>query len=449
MNSKNYEKLIKKHNRPAPRYTSYPTVPYWVKRPEEAEWIVDLQTQYSENKGVDLYLHVPYCEKLCYYCGCSRIISKNHDVENEFIGSVLKEWNIYKKLLGFSPKINSLHLGGGTPTYLSPNNLSKLFSELTQNSLQDFIGSIEIDPRTVTKEHLTVLRDFGISRLSLGIQDFDSKVQLAINRVQPISLVAKLVESIRQMNFTSLNFDLIYGLPFQTEQTIDSTFSVVGDLAPEMIAFYSYAHLPERLKNQRIIDASSLPTGMQKRMLYETGKKNLKSRGYFDIGMDHFALPGSFLFQAKEKRKLNRNFMGYVDSKSDILIGLGPSSISDSSKSFVQNSKEVTNYYENISNGKLALESGHVHSENDLYIQTILKEIMCHGETQLEKNKIPFWKDVLSDLEEFMIDGLIEISGNEYLKVTEAGQPFIRSIAMAFDFHLRERDVNVKFSQTI
>lgn len=442
------EKLIEKYNRPGPRYTSYPPVPFWSDAPDEKRWIHHIQKNYSPETGIDLYVHVPYCEKLCFYCGCNRTITKNHDVEDPYLKMVLKEWSLYREKLGFTPKINSLHFGGGTPTFLSPSNLKILITELTAEKTKSFIGSIEIDPRTCNDEHLKVLAETGISRVSLGIQDFDPVVQNAINRVQPVELVEKLVEKLRALNFTSINFDLIYGLPKQSLKTIATTIDIVSKLKPDLIAFYAYAHLPEKIKNQRLINNDDLPSATLRRQLYESGKAILKECGYDDIGMDHFALPGSYLAQAKQQNNLHRNFMGYVDKKSSVLIGLGPTSISDSSGSFVQNAKEIDDYKARVAAGKLPITSGHTHTSEDLIVQEIILTLMCQGEVSFNEHVLPDWNEIRDELTNFANDGIINFNSN-HLSLTKLGKPFMRNVAMSFDYHLRRKSSAVKFSQTI
>lgn len=446
---KSLNELIQKYNRPGPRYTSYPPVPFWNKTPSESEWLENIKTSYQEDIGVDLYVHVPFCESLCYYCGCNRTITKNHGVEDFYLAALLKEWAIYKERLGFDLKINSLHFGGGTPTFLSPKNLEKLITTLLQNRSDSFIGSIEIDPRTCKDEHLEVLSRQGIERVSLGIQDFDPSVQKAINRDQSPEMVESLVSKLRFKNFKSINFDLIYGLPKQSINTISDTMKIVSKMKPDLIAFYSYAHLPDRIKNQRLINEADLPSPELKRELYELGKKLLMENGYVDVGMDHFALPTSFLYQAMMDKKLDRNFMGYVDKKSTILIGLGPTSISDSSLSFVQNIKDVKAYEKMIHAGNLPFELGHTHNNNDLLIQEIILEMMCHHEIDIQNAEaLPYWQEIQTELSAFQKDGIIEIENNQ-IKITALGKGFVRNVAMSFDYHLREQTTKVKFSQTI
>ncbi|MBC7714720.1 MAG: oxygen-independent coproporphyrinogen III oxidase [Rhizobacter sp.] len=440
--------LVKKYNRQGPRYTSYPPVPFWKNAPVETSWISHLKESYKESEGLDLYVHVPYCEKLCYYCGCNRVVTKNHNVEDSYIELIQKEWKIYCDSLGFIPKVNSLHFGGGTPTFLSAVNLEKIIQFLTVNKSENFTGSIEVDPRNVTTAHLDTFLKNGIVRISLGIQDFDPGVQKAINRMQSFELVKNLMAEIRARKFESINFDIIYGLPKQTQETITYTFSLVNELRPDLIAYYSYAHLPERLSNQRLIKNEDLPEGTQKLALYETGKLLLAEKGYHDIGMDHFALPENFLCQAKNNNCLDRNFMGYVDKKSSILIGLGPSAISNSSKSFIQNSKGLTDYESRINSGVLAITSGHTHTTEDLAAQKIILELMCNEESLIDLDVHPYKIEISSELKNLEEDGLIKKTDN-FIRVLPAGKKFIRNIAMVFDFHYREKAGIEKFSKTI
>lgn len=441
--------LLVKYNRQGPRYTSYPPVPFWKNAPDESQWINHLKATYKSEEGMDLYVHVPFCEKLCYYCGCNRIVTKNHSVQDNFVELLIAEWRLYCERLGFVPQVNSLHFGGGTPTFLTPENLEKLIVQLTQNKKSNFTGSIEIDPRNTTIEHLDCFKKNGIKRVSLGIQDFDPGVQKAINRSQSFELVETLVHELRKREFESINFDVIYGLPKQSKETITETFRLIKKLRPDLIAYYSYAHLPERLKNQRLINTADLPQGSEKQALYDLGKELLAADGYADVGMDHFALPHNFLFKAKDDNRLHRNFMGYVDKKSPILLGLGPSSISDSSLSFAQNEKGLNEYELKIKSNQLAINHGHTHDEKDLNIQQIILSLMCSNESSLENTEqIPYWDDVKNDLNLMQEDGMIKMDDYKVV-VLPLGKKFIRNIAMVFDFYFREKMPAEKFSRTI
>jgi oxygen-independent coproporphyrinogen III oxidase len=443
------QELIKKYNVAGPRYTSYPPVPFWRGTPTSDKWIEDIKNHHNFVTGLDLYIHIPFCDSLCYYCGCSRVITKDHSVEKPFIDSLLQEWNLYIQKIGLVPRVHSLHFGGGTPTFLSPSNLDFLISDLTANRTANFIGSIEIDPRTCQTEHLEVIQKHGIKRVSLGIQDFDPSVQRAIHRHQTPHMIESLVSQLRRHKFESINFDLIYGLPKQTLQSIHETISIVKTLKPDMIAFYSYAHLPDKIKNQRLIKSEDLPSAELKRSLYDHGKKLLIESGYVEIGMDHFALPGNFLYQAKNSGKLKRNFMGYVDKKAPVLLGLGPTAISDSSVSFMQNVKDVKQYQAMLEMGQLPIEKGHQHSTADLLVQGLIQNLMCnHAMNLAQVKETPYWGEIKLALQEFEQDGIVQLS-TDRLTITNRGLPFVRNVAMAFDFHLREQNHGVRFSQTI
>jgi oxygen-independent coproporphyrinogen-3 oxidase len=441
-------RLITKYDRPGPRYTSYPPVPFWSGRPEQDIWVQDLLENYDPLMGLDLYVHIPYCEKLCYYCGCNRTITKNHTVEGPLLELIMGEWDIYRRLLGTVPKINSLHFGGGTPTFLNSKNLETLIRHLSSERTLEFIGSIELDPRTCTQDHLKVLAETEVTRVSIGVQDFSPKVQEAINRIQPVKMVKDLVDSLRAMSFKSINMDLIYGLPLQDLDTITTTMKTVAEMRPDLIAFYGYAHLPEKIKNQRLINETHLPSPLLRRSLYEKGKELLALAGYDDIGLDHFALPGSHLYEAKQDGKLHRNFMGYVDKKSPVLLGLGPTSISNSSKSFAQNAKDIKEYAALISSGLLPLAHGHSHSAEDLEAQEVILGLMCEGRTRIKKHKLPSWENIEAELLEFQADGIITLE-NDVVAMTTTGQGLVRNVAMTFDHHLRMKSKETRFSQTV
>lgn len=447
---KNFEALIKKYNKAGPRYTSYPPVPFWHNGPDENQWIEHIKMTYNPATGLDLYLHIPYCEQLCFYCGCNRTITKNHNVEEPLTAAIIKEWQIIKNRLGFSPKVNSIHLGGGTPTFLSPENLQKLFAALLENKSAAFFGSVELDPRTCRHDHLAVFGEFGINRLSMGIQDFDPAVQEAINRKQSVDLVQSLVEKIRSEGFSSINFDLIYGLPKQTKETINKTIEEVIKLSPDLIAFYSYAHLPEKIKNQKLINNNDLPGPELKKQLYEHGKDLLTKCGYVEIGMDHFAKEENYLAQAMKNKSMQRSFMGFTDKKTNILIGLGPSSISETELSYVQNKKDIKAYTDTIEKGLMAIETGHTHSPADKVAAEIIHNLMCNGEFKFNPAhfELTTRDRIQRELKEFLDDQILLEKDDKFV-VTDTGRGFVRNVAMIFDHYLQKQGATPRFSQTI
>lgn len=446
---KNLDDLIHKYNKAVPRYTSYPPVPYWENVPNQNEWFQQINLSYNPNTGIDLYVHVPFCEKLCYYCGCNRIITKNHSVEESFVEHILYEWNIYLSHLKFMPKINSIHFGGGTPNFLNSHHFRKIFNSLALSRTSNFSSSVEIDPRTIDREKILVFKDLGIKKVSLGIQDFNMDVQAAINREQSFDLISDTVNLMRENGISTINFDLIYGLPKQSVLTIEDTFKKVNKIRPDTIAFYSYAHLPDKIKNQKLINTCDLPRAEEKRLLYITGKKILEDNGYEEIGMDHFALPGSFLHKAMIDKKLQRNFMGYVEEKSNILIGLGPTAISDSGLGYIQNIKELEKYKLQIRDNKLAIESGHTLTEVDILAQECIQDLMCNREIIMDKIEKNLNKEeIKKDLNEFIVDGIVWVRDGK-LVVPPNAMGFVRNIAQVFDYRHREKVIDVKFSQSI
>lgn len=442
--------LYQKYDVAGPRYTSFPPVPFWGEMPSEELWFKHIKATYNSDQGVDLYLHIPYCEKLCWYCGCFRTISKDKSKGSIYAEYLDKEWGIYlKKLKELDLKIHSMHFGGGTPTFLEAEFLDKLLAKFSPYFKDNFIGAMEVDPRTCTALHLEILEKYGFKRISMGIQDFDDGVQKAINREQSFKMVKNLVENVREHSFNSINFDLIYGLPKQTKTTIEETIKKVNLFGPDLIAFYSYAHLPERLTNQRLIKDDELPTGEEKRALYELGRELLLKNDYIEIGLDHFARKDSYLGLAYIEKRMQRSFMGYTDEKTSTLIALGVSAISNTTESFIQNEKNTNKYMAILDQGKLPIIKGHILSSDDKFTGNLINSLMCIGEVNIEniaKNK--YHEKILRELNEMQNDGLIDIH-THILKMTEQGHPFLRNIAMTFDFYLREQREKVRFSRTI
>ncbi|MBS7563320.1 oxygen-independent coproporphyrinogen III oxidase [Mucilaginibacter sp. Bleaf8] len=437
------EKLIDKYHVAAPRYTSYPTVPYWDADSFNAEdWKESVKLSFRESNatdGISLYVHLPYCESLCTYCGCNTRITKNHTVEQPYIQTVLKEWAIYRDMFQEKPVIREIHLGGGTPTFFSPENLDMLINGLLAEALvhPEAEFSFEAHPGNTSEAHLQALYNLGFKRLSLGIQDFDPKVQFIINRIQTFEQVKTVTEQARQIGYTSVNFDLIYGLPLQTMEGMVDTIRMVSELMPDRIAFYSYAHVPWIKPGQRHFTEKDLPDAYAKRNLYETGRRLFTALGYKEIGMDHFALPTDSLYQAELNGTLHRNFMGYTHQYTQLMIGLGVSSISDTWYAFAQNVKKVEEYIEIVNQGELPVFKGHVLTEEDLIIRKHILNIMCKGETHWNHHLQPCLSlcDGLDRMEALADDGLVELNSWQ-LTVTPLGKRFLRNICMALDARL-------------
>ncbi len=451
-------KLIGKYNIPGPRYTSYPTVPYWDdKQFSLKEWKSSIARSFNESnasEGISLYIHLPFCESLCTFCGCNKRITKNHGVEIPYIRSVVREWEMYCDLLGKRPVIKELHIGGGTPTFFSAENLSLLINGIFSpaRKSEDAELSFEGHPNNTTKEHLETLASLGFSRVSYGVQDYNTKVQQAIHRIQPFENVKSATDNARKAGFSSVGHDIIFGLPFQTKKDIINTIERTKELMPDRIAFYSYAHVPWIKGNgQRGFKDEDLPGAEEKREQYETGKQMLLEAGYEEIGMDHFALRSDSLFRSVENKTIHRNFMGYTSSKTQAMIGLGVSAISDSWYGFAQNVKGVEEYENLVNDGIFPVFRGHILTEEDLVIRKHILNLMCKFKTSWYTRNEFFTDlpDVLIGLREMQKDGLIEIDSN-YLVVTEKGRPFVRNICMAFDRRLQRNKPETKlFSMTV
>jgi len=450
--------LIQKYNVPGPRYTSYPTVPYWKETVFTYEdWIETLKKSFAESntsEGISLYIHLPFCESLCTFCGCNKRITKNHSVENPYVEALLKEWDLYCSILDEKPIIKEIHLGGGTPTFFSIKNLEYLITNIIAKATKadGFEFSFEGHPNNTTKEHLQSLYNLGFRRVSFGVQDYSGKVQKAIHRIQPFENVQQVSLWAKDIGYTSIGHDLIFGLPFQELEDVIDTIEKTKLLQPDRLAFYSYAHVPWIKGNgQRGFKDKDIPEDETKRILYEEGKKLLLKNGYYEIGMDHFALKTDSLSKAFDDKKLHRNFMGYSSSKTQLMIGLGVSSISDSWYSFAQNLKTIEEYYQALESNKLPIYRGHLLTNEDLIIRRHILNLMCHFETSWD-NKENYFDEIpsiLVELEEMQTDGLLEISKKK-IQVTEAGKPFVRNICMAFDLMLKRKAPDTKlFSMTI
>jgi oxygen-independent coproporphyrinogen-3 oxidase len=437
------QQLIDKYHVVAPRYTSYPTVPYWdTAAPDLNKWKESVKFSFDQSNssnGISLYVHLPFCESLCTYCGCNTRITKNHQVESPYLNAILKEWALYRQFLGEEPKIREIHLGGGTPTFFTAENLATLINGLMEGSElhPDAEFSFEAHPNNTTEDHLKTLYNLGFRRLSLGIQDFDPKVQFVINRMQSFEQVQEITNLARQIGYTSINYDLIYGLPLQTFAGLRETLFRVNKLMPDRIAFYNYAHVPWIKPGQRSFTENDLPNAIEKQKLYELGREMFTSMGYEEIGMDHFALKTDSLFKAEISKKLHRNFMGYTHQYTQLMIGLGVSSISDSWFAFAQNVKKVEDYYDLLEKNQLPIFKGHHLSEEDLLIRKHILNLMCQGKTSWDQafsiSKVLV--DGLERLKALEEDGLVRIGENS-IEVTQLGKRFLRNVCMTLDARL-------------
>lgn len=450
--------LIQKYNVPGPRYTSYPTVPYWESNTFSVEkWKQSLLKSFKESnatEGISLYIHLPFCESLCTFCGCHKRITKRHEVEHPYIDAVLKEWELYCGLFEEKPIIKELHLGGGTPTFFSSDNLHRLITGILNRAKKahEYEFSFEGHPNNTTLVHLKTLYDLGFRRVSFGVQDYSEKVQTAIHRNQSFHNVAKVTFWAKEIGYTSISHDLIFGLPFQTLENVVDTIEKTKSLSPDRLAFYSYAHVPWIKGNgQRGFKDEDVPKDDEKRKLYEVGKKLLAKKGYHEIGMDHFALEEDSMYEAFKDGNLHRNFMGYTASKTQLMIGLGISSISDSWYAFAQNEKELEAYYKSLEHNELPVVKGHLLTDEDLIIRKHILNLMCRFTTSWNDNHLYFKElpEVINQLAEMENDGLIQINNNT-ITVTEKGKPFVRNICMAFDLRLKRNVPKTQlFSMTV
>ncbi len=433
--------LFRKYDVPAPRYTSYPTVPYWDTPPTSQAWVQSLNKALTpEAAAWSLYMHIPYCETLCTFCGCNTVITKDHGKEEPYVKMLLQEWKTYLQQvpnLGRN-ELKHLHLGGGTPTFLSPANLEALLKPILQSVKlsEDFEASIEVDPRRTTREQLEVLYKLGFRRVSLGVQDFEPEVQRLINRIQPFETTAGILNAAREIGYTSVNFDLIYGLAKQTPQSIQTSVEKTIELKPDRIALYSLALVPWIKPAQRLFKDEDLPQGEEKRKLYEIARGALLAAGYVEIGMDHFALPTDALAQSLKDGSLHRNFMGYTNHRTEVLLGLGVSSISETAEIFHQNEKLLPAYQQKVEQGEIATHRGHCLTEEDRDRREQILEFMTKGRVRLQNGQKQAAEDFLKEMKQ---DGLIEIADEE-IRLTDKGRPFLRNACVFFDERLKKKN---------
>lgn len=453
--------LLRRFDVSGPRYTSYPTADRFVEAFGQEDYILALQQRklgaVANALPLSLYVHIPFCESLCYYCACNKIITKHHDRADIYLRYLSREIDLHTSHCGTGQVVSQLHLGGGTPTFLSDSGLRELMAMLKRSFTLAPGGeySVEVDPRTVNADRLALLAELGFNRLSFGVQDFDPEVQKAVHRIQPAEQVFALVESSRALGFDSVNVDLIYGLPRQTPESFDRTLAQVGQLRPDRIALYAYAHLPDRFKPQRRIVSAELPGAAAKVAMLARSLDSFMAAGYVYVGMDHFALPDDALAIAKRQGRLHRNFQGYSTQPDCDLIGLGVSAIGRVGATYSQNAKTLDEYYDHLDQGRLPVVRGLALTRDDLVRRATIMAIMCQGELLFEPMEqawlIDFRKYFAAELEqlESMVDqGLVSVS-NEGVTVTDMGWFFVRGIAMVFDRYLQADRNRARFSRII
>jgi len=455
------ESLIRQYDVSGPRYTSYPTADRFVEAFTAQDYIQALEQRRSGAAAMvlplSLYVHIPFCESLCYYCACNKIITKHHDRAAAYLRYLSREVDLHTRHMGMGQAVSQLHLGGGSPTFLSDDELRELMGVLRRNFNLTPGGeySIEIDPRTIDAGRLEVLRELGFNRLSFGVQDFDPAVQKAVHRIQPAEQVFELVAAARQLGFESVNADLIYGLPEQTPESFDRTLAQITELRPERIALYAYAHLPERFKPQRRISSVEIPTAAAKVSMLARSMAAFMAAGYVYIGMDHFALPTDSLAIAKRQGRLHRNFQGYSTQPDCDMIGLGVSSIGRVGATYSQNAKTLEEYYDFLDQGQFPVVRGLALSRDDLVRRAVIMALMCQGQLSYESIELAYlidFKQYFSKEMETLAaqaeQGLVQFDATG-IQVTAKGWFFVRAVAMVFDKYLQTDRTRAKFSKIL
>ncbi len=455
------ESLIRQYDVSGPRYTSYPTADRFVEAFTAHDYIQALEQRRSGVAALavplSLYVHIPFCESLCYYCACNKIITKHHDRAAAYINYLSREVDLHVKHMGIGQAVSQLHFGGGSPTFLSDDELREVMGMLRRNFklLPKGEYSIEIDPRTIDDGRLDALAEMGFNRLSFGVQDFDPAVQKAVHRVQPAQQVFDLVHAARERGFESINVDLIYGLPEQTPESVDRTMAQISILKPDRIALYAYAHLPERFKPQRRISSTEIPTAASKVTMLSRSMAALMAAGYVYIGMDHFALPDDSLAVAKRQGRLHRNFQGYSTQPDCDMVGLGVSSIGRVGSTYSQNAKTLEEYYDFLDQGHFPVVKGLALTKDDLLRRSVIMALMCQGRLSYESIELAYlikFKDYFAKEMEVLKgqvdEGLVELDDSG-IRVTSKGWFFVRAVAMVFDHYLQIDRTRAKFSKIL
>ena len=453
--------LISRFDVCGPRYTSYPTADRFVEA-FTADQVSQALAQRRNGAAalflpLSLYVHIPFCESLCYYCACNKIITKHHERGETYLRYLSREVDLHTAHLGLGQSVCQLHLGGGTPTFLSDSELRELMAMLRRSFTLAPGGeySIEVDPRTVDSTRLATLAELGFNRLSLGVQDFDPAVQKAIHRIQPAEQVFALVEAARLIGFESVNLDLIYGLPQQTPESFDRTLAQVTQIRPDRIALYAYTHLPQRFKPQRRISVAELPTAGARRTMLSRSLSAFQDAGYVHVGMDHFALPTDALAVAKRQGRLHRNFQGYSTQPDCDLISLGVSAIGRVGATYSQNAKTLEEYYDYLDQGRLPVVRGLALTRDDMVRRSVIMALLCQGQLEFESIELAhlidfkgYFATELAALARMQAQGLVEVSDTG-LQITETGRHFVRGVAMVFDRYLQADRTRARFSRII
>lgn len=442
------EQLIRRFDRSGPRYTSYPTADRFAADFKENYYITALETRQlaASPPPYSLYVHLPFCASLCYFCACNKIITQDHERSSHYVETLLAELQLLEPYLGQARATTQLHLGGGTPTFLKAKELITLMRGVRQHLdlTADAELSIEIDPRTVNAETLAFLTELGFNRTSFGVQDFDVSVQQAINRVQPLEMVETAIAASRAVGFESVNADLIYGLPKQSIQSFSQTVESLIDLRPDRIALYNYAHLPQRFKSQRLINPDDLPSAEERLQIFLMATQQLLDAGYEYIGLDHFALPNDELSLARLDQSLHRNFQGYTTRAHSDLIGLGVSAIGKIGNTHIQNQRSLKEYRASIDSNKLATFRGHVMDQDDCLRHEVIMTLMCSMPVDFYALSQQYGLEVshyfaaeLLALQPYKEAGLVDLT-TDGIEVTAKGRLFVRAISMEFDRYLRQ-----------
>jgi len=450
---------FKKYDKPGPRYTSYPTAPHFNESFTREDFLSEIQTSNAGDNpaNLSLYFHLPYCDTLCYFCGCNMIITRNRERVSQYISYVIKEIDLLKKLINPARMVTQLHWGGGTPTHLSSEEIAKLAAYIQKsfNFSPDSENSCEIDPRGLTYEHLQALRQNGFNRISMGVQDFNEQVQNAVNRIQPEDITLQAINWVRELEYDSINLDLMYGLPFQTQEGFEKTVNRVIEISPDRIAVFNYAHVPWMKKHMNLINPDDLPKSGTKLEILKMTTEKLTSSGYDFIGMDHFAKPDDELAIALREKKLYRNFQGYSTRAGADLYAFGITAISQLAKVYSQNNKTEKEYYDALDAGLIPTYKGYKLNDDDLLRRYVVMKIMCDFALEFrpveEKFGINFkeyfsWG--LNNLKEMADDGLIEFKDSS-ITVTEIGRLLVRNIAMNFDGYIERKEDVGRYSKTL